>query len=33
VLVLLWAVLPRVLDRLDTTPRNPAPRPEDEPDY
>jgi predicted neutral ceramidase superfamily lipid hydrolase len=33
VLVLLWAVLPRVLDRLDTTPRNPAPRPEEEPDH
>ena len=31
VFTVLWAVLPRVLDRVDDTPRNPAPSAEDEP--
>ena len=31
VFTVLWAVLPRVLDRVDDSPRNPAPSAEDEP--
>ena len=32
VFAVLWAVLPQVLDRVDDSPRNPAPSAEDEPD-
>lgn len=32
VLTFLWAVLPRVVDRVDDTPRNEAPSAKDEPD-
>ncbi len=32
VLTVLWAVVPRVADRLDDSPRNPPPSEEDEPD-
>jgi hypothetical protein len=31
VLTVLWAVVPRVADRLDPSPRNPPPSAEDEP--